>query len=94
MDAEEYRTLKTKLDAINEAEDIKNGEFDKVRQKMLDEFGKKEDASAATITKLMGQLEGMMVDSAVVKAIAEAKGNTALLMPLLKQRIKVVDKDG
>lgn len=94
VDADEYRDLKAKLDKINEAEDLKNGEFDKVRQKMLDEFGKKEDASAATISKLMGQLEGMMVDSEVAKAIAEAKGNTALLMPLLKQRIKVVDKDG
>lgn len=94
VDAAKYHDMLKQIDAIAEADDIKNGDFEKVRAKMLDEFAKKEDVSSATITKLMGQLEGMMVDSEVAKAIATAKGNSALLMPLLKQRIKVVDKDG
>lgn len=94
VDVEEYRALKEKMDQISEAEAIKNGEFDKVREKMLDEFQKKENGWQERNKTLMTQLESMMVDSEVAKAIAEAKGNTALLMPLLKQRIKVVDKDG
>lgn len=94
IDPNEYRDLKARMEQINEAEDIKNGEFDKVRTKMLEEFGKKEQGYEERITKLMGQLEGMMVDSEVAKAIADAGGNSKLLMPILKQRIKVVDKDG
>ena len=94
VDADEYRELKKKIDAINEAEDLKNGDFEKIRLKMLEDFEKKEGVSSDTITKLMGQIESLMVDSEVAKAIAEAKGNSKLLMPLLKQRIKVVDKDG
>jgi len=94
VDAEKYREMVTKLEAIAEAEDLKNGDFEKIRLKMLEDFEKKEGVSSATITKLMGKIESLMIDSEVVKAIADAKGNSDLLMPLLKQRIKVVDKDG
>lgn len=94
VDAIKYHDMLKKLDAISEAEDLKNGDFEKIRLKMLEDFEKKEGVSSDTITKLMGQIESLMVDSEVAKAIAEAKGNSKLLMPLLKQRIKVVDKDG
>ena len=94
VDATKYREMLTQIEAIAEAEDLKNGDFEKIRLRMLEDFEKKEGVSSATITKLMGQIESLMVDSEVVKAIADAKGNSKLLMPLLKQRIKVVDKDG
>ena len=94
VDAGKYHDMLKQIEAIAEADDLKNGDFEKVRAKMLEEFAKKEDASASTITKLMGQLEGLMVDSEVAQAIAESKGTSKLLMPILKQRIKVVDNDG
>jgi len=94
VDATKYHEMLKQVDAIAEAEALKNGDFEKIRLKMLEDFEKKEGVSSDTITKLMGQIESLMVDSEVAKAIADAKGNSKLLMPLLKQRIKVVDKDG
>lgn len=43
---------------------------------------------------LQAQLYGMMVDSAAVSAVAEAKGVPELLLPFIKQQVKVVEQDG
>ena len=94
VDAGKYHDMLKQIEAIAEADDLKNGDFEKVRAKMLEEFAKKEDVSTAKIAKLLEQLESKMVDSEISKAIAESKGNSKLLMPILRQRIKVVDKDG
>jgi len=94
VDATKYHDMLKQVDAIAEAEALKNGDFEKIRLKMLEDFKKKEGVSSATITKLMDQLESKIVDSDLIAAIAEAKGNVKLLTPVLKPFIKVVDKEG
>lgn len=94
VDAEEYRELKARIDKINEAEMLDKGEFDKIRAKMNEEWDKERGTLTEQNKTLLSQLESMMVDSEVTKAVAEAKGNLTLLTPVLKQRIKVVDNDG
>lgn len=52
------------------------------------------DAANAKTTALQNQLYTHLVDSEAVAAIAEAKGTVELLMPFLKNQVKVTDQDG
>ena len=94
VDLDEYSKLKKRMSEIEEKNLIDGGEFEQVKQKMLEQFEAEKNEIVEGKTKLMGQLEGMMVDSAIISAINEANGNAKLLTPLMKQRVQAVDKDG
>ncbi len=79
-------------------EAIKN----QLAEKHQGELGKKDES----LTSLTGQLQKVMIEAAAIKAIAESKGSSALLLPHVKSATKmhqtdsgeflveVVDKDG
>lgn len=46
------------------------------------------------ISALTNQLHGLMVDNVATSAIAELKGNVKLLMPFIKEQVRVVEEDG
>lgn len=73
---------------------VKGGEWDKLKQQMLDqhkgELSKKDEAIAAREKALSRHL----VDAAAVTALAEAKGSAALLLPHIRAAVKVIEEDG
>lgn len=94
VDLDEYVRLKKKMEELNEKDLIDKGDFEAIKKKMLDQFEQEKGGLLEQTNTLKSQLESMMVDSEAAKAIAELGGNHKLLMPLIKQRISVVDKDG
>jgi hypothetical protein len=72
----------------------KGGEFDKLRQQIIDqhktELGKK-DERIGTLTK---SLERRLIDADATAAIAAAKGSPILLLPQVRASVKVIEEDG
>lgn len=68
--------------------------IEKVRGEMTEANKKALDTANARTTALQNQLYGHLVDSEAVMAISEAKGTTELLMPFVKQQVKVTEEDG
>ncbi|WVW77392.1 head scaffolding protein [Stenotrophomonas phage vB_SmaS_Bhz59] len=73
-------------DVQKQIEGVKNG---------LTEAHKKELEKHATRNQaLQTQLYGLMVENAATSAVAELKGIPELLMPFIKQQVKVAEEDG
>lgn len=73
-------------DVQKQIEGVKNG---------LTEAHKKELEKASTRNQaLQNQLYGLMVENSATAAVAELKGLPDLLMPFIKQQVKVVEEDG
>ena len=94
IDPVEYRTAMEKLKEFDEKDLMNKGEFDTLRQRLIDDYEGKIDGKDGQITKLVSQLEGMLLDSQAAQAINDAGGNAKLLMPLIKARSAVVDNEG
>lgn len=85
------------LEAQAKAEEdkaTKAGEFDKVKAQIVEkhqtELKKYQDLMAAKDRSIQTYL----IDSQATAAIAEAKGSTKLLLPILQQHLKVVEDNG
>lgn len=68
--------------------------LDKIKQELAEGHSKDLKSKDTRIQALTGQLYNLLVESSATSAIAEAKGVPTLLMPFLKERVKVVEKDG
>lgn len=68
--------------------------LDKIKQEMATAHAKDLEKREAREKALQDQLYGMLVKSEAVNAIAEAKGDTELLMPFIVNQVKVVEEDG
>ena len=72
----------------------KNGEWDKLRDQMLTqhrvELSKKDEA----ISSARQALDKHLVDATAVSAIAAAKGSSVLLLPHIRQSVRVVEENG
>ncbi len=73
---------------------LKGGEFEKLKQQIIDqhkaELGKKDERIGA-LTK---SLERRLIDADAVAAIAAAKGVPELLLPHVRNSVKVIEQDG
>lgn len=85
------------LDAERQREEEtakKAGEFDKLRQQMVEqhtrELGKRDEQAK----RLQSRLERQLIDAEATRTLADQKGNVTLLMPHIKARTKVVERDG
>lgn len=88
-------TFQAKLDELNTAlQEGKKINPDKIRADLQKGF----DAEREKITKrneaLTNQLHTLMVDNAATSAIVELKGVPELLLPFVRQQVKVVEEDG
>jgi len=83
---EEMANWKPEDKVKEQIEAIKN----QLTEKHQGELGKKEES----MKKLTGQLEKVMIEAAAIKAIAENKGSSALLLPHVKSatRMRQTDK--
>lgn len=86
IDPEEYAKLKKQATDAEEERQKKAGEFEEIRKKDRDAW-EKEKAS------LRSSLEKEVLENQAMRTIVEAKGKTALLMPIVKNLAKI-DESG
>lgn len=72
----------------------KNGEWDKLKVQMQEQFGTERSKLESALKAKDGAIERYLVDAQAVSAISELKGVPALLLPHVKAAVKVVDDDG
>lgn len=63
----------------------------KIKAEIERTFQAEREGFTGRIGKMQGTLERYLVDSAATGALAEAKGNVKLLLPIIKQSVKVVE---
>ena len=94
VDVEEYKTALQKLKEYDEKHLMDKGDFEPIRQKLLDQIEEGKVNSEKEKGALRSQLENMMIDSEAAKSISEDGGSLKLLMPIVKSRIDIIDNDG
>ena len=89
--------IETKVKALQD-EIAKGGEaklnLDKVRAEMAEANSKALKQAGLRSEALQNQLYQLMVENAATAAVAELKGVPDLLLPFIKNQVKVVDQDG
>lgn len=70
------------------------GEWDKLKAQMEGNFNKSLEEKDGVIGRYRSALEKNLIDAAATSAIAELKGVPALLLPHIRDRVKVEEKDG
>lgn len=89
--------FKAKLDELNEQltkGDKNKINLDKVKEDLAKEHSKQTQALTAKNEALTAQLHTLLVENAASSAIAEEKGVPDLLMPFVKNSIKVIEHEG
>jgi len=94
VDVDEYKELKRKLAELDEKDLMNKGDFETIKQRLIDEYEAKLAKREENENGLKTQLENYLVGDEIGKAINAAKGNAKLLTPLIKQRLNVVDDNG
>lgn len=94
IDPEEHKALiEAKADAVKKkAED--EGDWQARENQLVELHGKETDTLKAELVETKSTIEKLLVDSVAVAAIAEAKGSSKVLLPHVKQHVKVAQKDG
>lgn len=72
----------------------KGGEFDKLKAQMLDQHKAELSKKDERITGLTKSLERRLIDADGAAAIAAVKGSVALLLPHIRNAVKVVEDGG
>jgi len=67
---------------------------DKIRQEIAASFAKDHESKDKRIGALSAQLHKILVDNGATAAIADAKGVVDLLLPMIRNNIRVAEKDG
>lgn len=68
--------------------------LDKVRQELAEAHSKELTKASARAEALQTQLYSVLVENEATTAIAEMKGVPELLLPFVKNQVKVLDQDG
>jgi len=68
--------------------------LDKIKQELAEAHSKDLKTKDTRIEALTGQLYNLLVENTASSAVTELKGVPQLLMPFIKQQVKVVEQDG
>lgn len=94
IDAEKYTELLNAEAKREEDEALKRGEYDKqlltVNEKHGEELGKRDKREEY----LLGVIKASKIDAAVVTALNAMEGDVDLLLPHVKDQMKLVEEDG
>ncbi len=93
FDLEEYNAMKEAAAQAEEDRAKKAGEFDSLKQQMLEGFSKKEATLREENAKLTASIEKQVATAAAASALAEHKGDAKLLGLTVQQAIKVFRED-
>lgn len=96
---EEIKTsITTRLAELQDQLAGKNGEakvnLDKIRSDLAAAHAKELEKSNKRSEALQGQLYSLLVENAATSAVAELKGVPELLLPFIKNQVKVQEQDG
>jgi len=72
----------------------KNGEWDKLKAQMQEQFGTERSKLELALKAKDSAIERHLIDAQAIAAISELKGVSALLLPHVKSAVKVVEEDG
>ncbi len=65
-----------------------------VQKQLTDKFGKELKEKETKLTSVTSQLEKTLVDNEAIKALGEHKGSVDLLLPHIRMKTKITEKDG
>ncbi len=94
VDPEKYGELVKAQEELETKKAEDKGEFDKLKQQILEKHGEKEKGWKERESFLIGQLENNLVTAELTKAIVAKKGSPDLLLHALRKNVKVVEEDG
>jgi len=94
VDPEEYSRLKAEAEERATKDAESKGQWDKLREQMAQKHAADLAAKDNSLAKYRAALEKNLIDAQAVTAIAAAKGVPALLLPHVKNRVKVSEVDG
>lgn len=98
VDPEEYEELQRFRSEAEKQKAKDTGDWDareeQIRTEMAQAAQKEKKALEESVARYRAALEAELVESKAVGAIAELKGSTKVLLPHVKSRVKVVEKDG
>ncbi len=86
---DEIQELIEAQEAQNRSQAEKRGEFDKILAQVNEKHATALKAKEETVAQMRKRLESELVDSKAIAAIAAAKGKTKLLLPLVKNQLRV-----
>ena len=94
VDADEYTRLKQEHEERELSSATKKGEYEKLKiqlvEKQTTELASRDKREAV----LRGGIERYMIDAEATRAIAAAKGEPELLLPIVQRFTRVVEEDG
>jgi hypothetical protein len=91
---EEIQELLAAQQKADEERAAKAGEWDKLKEQMNQKHANDLKAKDDEVAKMRSSLEEYLVDADATRAIAEAKGVPALLLPHVKACVRVVEENG
>ena len=94
IDADEYRTLKEQAAATEADRMKKSGEFDSLKTQLVTAHQKELETRTLRETSMKSALEQHLVDAEATRCIADAKGVPLLLLPHVKNRVRVEEEAG
>lgn len=94
IDPEEARTLLANSKKAAEDALKQQGKWDEMKAQVIDEWQKKLTPIEQDRERYKSAVEKYLIDAQATAAIAEHKGVPALLLPHVKQHIKVVEENG
>lgn len=81
------------IDPEKEADRIAQEKFEAMKEQLVEHHTAEVEGLNAKLSKTTSQLEGQMIEAAATKAITDAKGSPALLLPIVKGRTKMRELD-
>ena len=89
LDIEKYKALEEKEAADALVEEERRGEYEKMRERLNTAHSETLAERDKNISRLTASLESNMIESQLATALASAKGVPELLVPTLKQHLRV-----
>src|SRR5262249_55411052 len=94
IDPDQYAQLRKEADRAKRDELEKTGQWQALERQLLDKHAVEVKGKDERIGQLMGAIELSMIDSAATAAIVAAKGSPALLLPAVRQSVRIFEEDG
>ena len=91
LDIEKYKALEVKEAADALVEEERRGEYEKMRERLNTAHSETLAERDKNISRLTASLESNMIESQLATALASAKGVPELLVPTLKQHLRVAE---
>jgi hypothetical protein len=91
---EEIAELKKQKEDRETTDAEKKGEWEKLKQQMVEQNDKDKKAWQEREVALKAQLRGVLIDNAALAAITAEKGSPDLLLPIVHKHVDIIEENG